>query len=72
MRVFTPDRETSMQTLFRTQAEYWLRLAHVADAEEDKAQLFSMACAWHRLGQKLHLRDEVDQPRGHRTPKEAA
>jgi len=43
-RVFISDRETSMQSHFRTQAEYWLRLAHVAQAGEDKAQLLSMAC----------------------------
>jgi TPR repeat protein len=48
---------------FRTQAEYYLRLAQVAGTPEDKAQLFSIACAWHRLGQELDLRDEVEHQR---------
>jgi hypothetical protein len=48
---------------FRTQAEYYLRLAQVADTPADKAQLVSMACAWHQLGQELDLRDEVDHQR---------
>jgi hypothetical protein len=52
-----------MEHSFRTQAEYFLRLAHVADAPEDKAKLVSMGCAWHRLGQELDLRHAHDTER---------
>jgi hypothetical protein len=50
---------------FGTQAEYYLRLAQAVDAPEAKAQLFSVACAWHRLGQELDLRDERDHGTDH-------
>jgi hypothetical protein len=40
---------------FRTQAEYYLRLAELAEAPEEKARLVSVACAWHRLAQELDL-----------------
>jgi hypothetical protein len=45
-----------MTNRFRTQAEYYLRLAELADGPEDKARLMSMACSWHRLAQELDLR----------------
>jgi hypothetical protein len=61
-----------MRQLFRTQAEYYLRLAQAADAPEDKAQLVSMAYAWHRLGQEFDLRDEVDHQRRVNRPSMAA
>jgi hypothetical protein len=57
-----------MPNRFRTQSEYYLRLAQAADAPEDKAQLASVGCAWHRLGQELDLRDEIN----HRRPSMAA
>ena len=60
-RVSTPDREIPMPYRFGTQAEYYLRLAQVAYTPADKAQLLSMACAWHQLGQELDLRDEQDR-----------
>ena len=53
---------------FRSQAEYYLRLAQVVDAPEDKAQLVSMGCAWHRLGQELDLRDADKTERAERIP----
>jgi len=42
---------------FRAHAEYYLRLAELADTPEDKARLTSMACSWHRLAQELDLHD---------------
>ena len=42
---------------FRTQAEYYLRLAELAEASEEKARLVSVACTWHRLAQELDLHD---------------
>jgi hypothetical protein len=52
-----------MPQRFRTQAEYYLRLAELADAPEDKAQFLSMACAWHRLTQELDMRQSTLHPR---------
>jgi hypothetical protein len=46
-----------MPRRFHAQAEYYLRLARIVGAPADKAQLFSMACAWHRLSQELDLHD---------------
>jgi len=45
-----------MQDRFRTQAEYYLRLAEFAETPDDRAQFLEMACAWHRLAQNLDLR----------------
>jgi hypothetical protein len=42
---------------FRTQAEYYLRLAELAGTPEEKARLVSVACRWHRLAQQLDLHD---------------
>jgi hypothetical protein len=52
-----------MPQRFRTQAEYYLRLAELADAPEDKAQFLNMACAWHRLTQELDMRQSTLRPR---------
>jgi hypothetical protein len=45
-----------MQDRFRTQAEYYLRLAELAESPQDRAELVEMACAWHSLAQNLDLR----------------
>jgi hypothetical protein len=52
-----------MSQRFRTQAQYYLRLAELAVAPEDKAQFLNMACAWHRLAQELDMRQSTLRPR---------
>jgi hypothetical protein len=49
---------------FRTQAEYYLRLAELAEAPEEKARLVSVACTWHRLAQELDLHDAQSRDGG--------
>jgi hypothetical protein len=44
-----------MTNRFRTQAEYYFRLAELANVPQDKAQLVAMACTWHQLAQELDL-----------------
>jgi hypothetical protein len=43
------------QQQFRSQAEYCLRLAELASSPAEKAQLITIACAWHKLAQKTEI-----------------
>jgi hypothetical protein len=40
------------QQQFHTQAEYYLQLAELAVSPEDRVQLITIACEWHRLAQE--------------------
>jgi hypothetical protein len=44
-----------MTNRFRTQAEYYFRLAELTNAPQDKAQLVAMACTWYQPAQELDV-----------------
>ena len=44
--------------LFRTHAEYCLRLAELINSPEQKVSLNATANAWHRFAQELDMRGE--------------